>query len=336
MSVDIAIDTRATAGTKQCARLFAAVLSCILFCAIGWAQNYPAKVVRYVVPDSAGGSADVLARIVAAGLTEVFGRQFIVDNRTGAGSTIGSAIVAKSPADGYTMLQISQSTTVSATLYRNLSYDLIRDFVPVTEIGSFPAIVVAHPSVPVKSIAELIKLAKARPGALNYASAGTGTATFIATEYFKMAAGMDMVHVPYRGGGEAIAAILSGEASVYFLPLSNGLPYVQSGKVRPLAATSVKRLSFLPDLPTVAESGYPGFAVEFWFGLMLPAKTPKEIVTAVHDGITAVLNRPDAKKRMQDAMITPIGNRPEEFGEFVKSEIEKWAKVIRATGLTAN
>lgn len=321
---------------RYCAKLL--MLSCLLwqFGADGWAQNYPAKIVRYVVTDSAGGLADALGRIVAAGLTEVFGQQVIVENRTGAGGNIAAAFAAKAPADGYTVLQISQTHSANVTYYRNLPYDLVRDFAPVTQIGSSPAIVVVHPSLPVKSITDLVKLAKARPGAINYASAGSGTTTFTSGELFKTVAGVDMLHVPYRGGGEAITAVVSGETPVYFAPLSAGLPQVRGGRLRPLAVTSIKRLLLMPELPTVAESGYPGFESGFWYGLVVPAKTPKETIAAIRGATVAALKRSEVSKRMQDIVVTPVGDQPEEFATFVKSEIEKWGKIIRATGLTAN
>ena len=321
---------------RSCVKLL--MLICLIwqFAADSYAQNYPAKVIRYLVTDSAGGFADALGRIVAAGLTEVFGQQVIVENRAGAGTTIGTAIGAKAPADGYTVVQVSQTATVNVTLYRNLSYDLVRDFAPVTRVGTSPAIVIVHPSLPVKSIADLVKLAKARPGAITYASAGSGTPTFVTAELFKTVAGVDILHVPYRGGGEAITAVASGETPLYFAPPATGLPHVRSGRLRPLAVTSAKRLPSMPELPTIAESGYPGFESGFWYGLMVPAKTPKETIAAIREATVAVLKRPDAIKRMDDIVVTPVGDQPEEFAAFIKSEIEKWGKIIRATGLTAN
>jgi tripartite-type tricarboxylate transporter receptor subunit TctC len=321
---------------RFCAKLLLLIGLLGQFAADGWAQNYPTKVVRYLVTDSAGGFADALARVVAAGLTEVFGQQVIVENRTGAGGNIAAAYAAKAPADGYLLLQVSQTHTVNVTLYRTLSYDLVRDFSPVTRVGTSPAILIVHPSLPVKSVAELVKLAKARPGAITYASAGSGTPTFVSAELFKTVAGVDMLHVPYRGGGESITAVISGETPVYFAPLSTGLPPVRSGRLRPLAVTSTKRLALMPELPTIAESGYPGFESGFWYGLMVPAKTPKEVITAIREATVAALNRPEVVKRMQDMVVTPVWDQPEEFAAFIKSEIEKWGKIIRATGLIAN
>jgi tripartite-type tricarboxylate transporter receptor subunit TctC len=302
----------------------------------GWSQNYPSKIVRYVVTDSPGGLADALGRIVTSGLTEIVGQQVIVENRTGAGGNIGASYAAKAPADGYTLLQISQTHTANATYYRNLPYDLLRDFSAVTQIGSAPAMLVVHPSLPVKSISELVKLAKAKPGAISYASAGAGTTTFTAGELFKAVAGIDMLHIPYRGGGEAITSLISGQTPVYFAPLSGALPQVRSGRLRALGVTGAERLSLLPELPTVAEAGYPGFACEFWYGLMVPAKTPKDIITMLRGATVSALQRPETKKRMQDIGLAPRGDLPEEFTRFIGSEIEKWGQVIRSTGLTAD
>jgi tripartite-type tricarboxylate transporter receptor subunit TctC len=302
----------------------------------GWAQNYPSRLVRYVVADSAGGFADAVGRSVAAGLTDVFGQQVIVENRTGAGGNIGAAYAAKAPPDGHLMLQLSQAHTVNVTLYRNLSYDLLRDFAAVTRVGSSPTIVVVHPSLPVKSIAELVKLAKARPGAITYASAGSGTMTFVSAELFKTVAKIDVMHVPYRGGGEAITAVMSGESPVYFAPLSTGLPPVRAGQLRALAVTSRERLAMAPEFPTVSESGYPGFESGVWFGLMVPAKTPKETVAAIRQATVSALDRPDVRKRLLNIGFTPVVDQPDEFTVFIKSEIEKWGKIIRAAGLKAD
>jgi tripartite-type tricarboxylate transporter receptor subunit TctC len=300
------------------------------------AQSYPSKIVRYIVADSAGGLADAVGRSVAAGMTEIIGQQVIVENRSGAGTNIGAAYVAKAPADGYTLLQLSQTHTVNATLYRNLSYDLLRDFAPITRVGSSPTIVVVHPSLPVKSIAELVKLAKARPVAITFASAGSGTMTFVSAELFKTVAAVDMLHVPYRGGGEAITAVMSGETALYFGPLSSAMQPARAGQLRALAVTSKERVPMMPELPTVAESGYPGFESGGWFGLMVPAKTPKETIAIIHRAAVAALNRAEVRKRMETIGFTPIIDQPEELAVFVKSEIDKWGKIIRAAGLTVD
>ena len=296
------------------------------------AQGYPAKVVRYVVPTSAGAGADVIGRIVAAGLGEVFGQQVIVDNRVGAAGNIGAAFAAKAPADGYTLFQVTFQHTVNVTLYRNLAYDLMRDFAPVTQLGSSPAIVVVHPSLPVKSITELVRLAKAKPGSINFGSAGFGSPTFVAAELFRTQAGVNLMHVPYRGGGEALIAVVTGETPLYFSPLT-ALPHVRQGRLRALGLTTAQRLPLLPEYPTVAESGYPGYEFGFWHGIMVPAKTPKETIAAIREAVAAVLRRPEIGARIRDLGYTMVGDQPEEFARFLKIDIEKWQRILRDRGI---
>jgi tripartite-type tricarboxylate transporter receptor subunit TctC len=237
------------------------------------------------------------------------------------------------PADGYTLFQVTFQHSVNVILYRNLSYDLMRDFASVTQIGSSPAIVVVHPSLPAKSITELVKLAKAKPGAIKFGSAGFGSPTFVAAELFKALAGVSLMHVPYRGGGEALIAVLTGEAPLYFAPLT-ALPHIRQGRLRPLALTAAKRLPLLPEYPTVAESGYPGYEFGFWHGLMVPAKTPKETIAAIRVAVVAVLNRPDTSERIRDLGYTIVGDQPEEFAQFIRSDIEKWRKIIHEKNIT--
>jgi len=300
------------------------------------AQAYPSKVVRYVVPGTPGAGADIVGRIVAGGLTDVFGRQVLVDNRPGAASNIGAEIAAKAPPDGYTVLHINITHAVNASLYRNLGYNLLRDFAPVSQVATAPAIVVVHPSLPVKSIAELVKLARAKPGAINYASAGTGSSTFLAAEMFKGQAGIDMLHVPYKGGGEAQTSVVSGETSIYFASLGTVLPYIRQGRLRALAVTSPKRVALLPEYPTVAELGYPDYQAGNWHGVMAPVKTPREIVTALRNAIVAALNTPAVNKRLNDLAYLPVGDQPEQFGAFLQAEVAALAKVIKKLGLTAD
>lgn len=311
------------------------VFCLIVITADGWAQNYPVKVIRYLVPTSAGAGADTVGRTVAAGLTEVLGQQVIVENRAGAAGNIGAEIAAKAPPDGYTLFQVNFSHSVNVSLYKNVSYDLARDFAPITQLGSSPAIIVVHPSLPVKSIGQFVKLAKVKPGAINYASAGTGSPTYVGGELFKSVARIDLLHVPYRGGGEAITSVVSGETSVYFAPLATALPHVGTGRLRPLAVTSTKRIPLAPDVPTVAESGYAGSESGFWHGLMVPAKTPKQTIATLHSAAIAALKRPDVAKRLHDMGYTPVGDRPEQFAQFLQTEIDKWRKVIRTIGMTA-
>ena len=300
-----------------------------------WAQRYPAKVVRLLVPFSPGSGSDTLGRIIAGGLSDVFGQQVIVDNRAGAAGNIGAEIAAKAPPDGYTLLLANLGHAASVSLYRNLPYDVVRDFAPVTQLASAPAIVVAHPSLPVRSLDELVKLAKARPGAINYASGGVGTPTFVAAELFKAQAGVNLLHVPYRAGGEALTAVLSGEVSIYFSPLATALPHVRQGRLRPLAVTAAKRVPVLPEYPTVAELGYPGYQSGNWYGLLVPAKTPKEIIAAIRAAAVTALNNETIGRRLADLGYVAIGDQPEEFAAHIKAEIESLGRILRESRITA-
>jgi len=299
-----------------------------------WAQRYPAKVVRLLVPFSPGSGSDTLGRIIAGGMTDVFGQQVIVDNRAGAAGNIGAEIAAKAPPDGYTLLLANLGHAANVSLYRNLPYDVVRDFAPVTQLASAPAIVVAHPSLPVRSLDELVKLAKARPGAINYASGGVGTPTFVAAELFKAQAGVNLLHVPYRAGGEALTAVLSGEVSIYFSPLATALPHMRQGRLRPLAVTAAKRVPVLPEYPTVAELGYPGYQSGNWYGLLVPAKTPKEIIAAIRAAAVAALNNETISRRLADLGYVAIGDQPEEFAAHIKAEIESLGRILRESRIT--
>ena len=304
----------------------------------GSGQVYPVKILRLLVPFSAGSGSDTIGRIYAGGLTEVFGQQVILENRAGAAGNIGAEVAARAPADGYTLFLVNMAHAVNVTMYRKLAYDPIRDFAPVSMLATGPAILVVHPSLPVTSVKELVALAKARPGAINHASAGSGTFTFLAAEMFKRQAGIDMLHVPYRAGGEALTAVISGETSVYFSPAAAALPQVRQGRLRPLAVTSSKRISLMPELPTVAESGIATLA-KFesgnWYGIVVPAKTPRDIIDRVRSASVTVLNNPTISKRLNDLGFVLIGNTPEEFGAYFRSEIDAWGKIVRDLNLKA-
>jgi tripartite-type tricarboxylate transporter receptor subunit TctC len=314
-------------------RLLALVLAVLP--AVAGAQGYPAKPVRYLVAFSAGSGADTIGRIVAQGLSQTLGQQVVVENRTGAAGNIAADVAAKSPPDGYLLFQASQSHATNVSLYKNLPYDLVRDFAPVTLLASSPSVVVVHPSVPAKTIKQLVALARASPGALNYASTGAGSATFLAGEMLKMHAGMDLLHVPYRGGGEALTAVITGEVSVYVAPLAPTLPLIEQGRVRALAVTTAKRLPFMPDRPTVAESGYPGYEIGNWYGLVVPSKTPREIIATANQAAVSALALPAINKRLVDLGYVLVGNQPDEFTRFIRSEVEKLGKLIRAVGAKA-
>ena len=302
----------------------------------GGAQAYPARVVRYVIPGGAGAGTDIIGRIIASGLTQVFHQQVIVDNRPGAGGNIGPELAAKAPPDGYTILQISITHAVNVSLYRSLRYDIVRDFNAVTQLASAPAIIVIHPSLPARSVADLVKLAKARPGVINYASAGTGTPTFLAAELFKAMAGIDLVHVPYKGGAEAQTSTIAGETSVYFASFATALPFVRQGRLRALAVTSAKRVPQLPEYPTVAESGYRDYQAGNWYGLLVPARTPKETIAAIRTATVAVLGNAGVQRQLSDQGYITVGDQPEEFAAFIRAEIATLAKVIRSLALSAD
>jgi len=293
------------------------------------AQQYPSKPVRFIVPFSAGSGSDTIARIVSTALPEALGQQVIVDNRAGAAGNIGAELAAKAPPDGYTMTLVILGHAANATLYRNLGYDLARDFAPVTQLASTPSMLVVHPSLPARSVAELVALARAKPGAINYASGGVGTPTFIAGELFKLAAKIDMLHVPYRAGGEALTSVLSGETSVYLAPIAPALPHVKAGKLRALAFTSSARLPIMKDLPTVAESGYKGFQTGNWYGLAVPSRTPPEIVAALNKAAVTVIRSPAVNKRLVDSGYLVIGDTPQQFGAHIRSEIANLARILK-------
>jgi tripartite-type tricarboxylate transporter receptor subunit TctC len=293
------------------------------------AQQYPAKAVRFIVPFSPGSGSDTIARIIATGLSEPLGQQVLVDNRAGAAGNIGAELAAKAPPDGYTVLLIILGHAANVTLYKNLPYDLTRDFAPVTQFASTPSVVVVHPSLPVKSVADLVVLAKAKRPTITYSSGGVGTPTFIAGELFKLQAKVDMLHVPYRAGGEALTAVLSGETSVYFAPIAPALPHITSGKLRALAVTSKSRLPLLRDYPTVAESGYPLYQTGNWYGLVVPARTPPEIVGALNKAALSVLKNPAVNKKLVDSGYLVIGDTPDQFAAHIKAEIANLASILK-------
>jgi tripartite-type tricarboxylate transporter receptor subunit TctC len=309
-------------------------ISCLaeIFACAAWAQNYPGKPVRIVVASSAGSNPDTVARVIANGLSQVFSQQVVVDDRAGAGGNIGAEIAARAPADGYTLFLAHTNHSVNATLYHKLTYDIVNDFAPVTLVALSAFVATVHPSLPAKSLRDLINLAKSRPEDIAFASAGTGSGTYFAAEYFDGMAGIKMLHVAYKGGGPALTAVIAGETSVYFTPLATGLTHIRNGKLRPLGVTSPKRLVELPEVPAIAET-LPGYEVMAWAGLMVPAKTPRAIVDSVHKAAVTALADPEVSKRFKDLGYIVVGSRPEELGAYVKTEIGKYAKLIRQIGL---
>ena len=303
-----------------------------VFQGAAWAQGYPGKPVRVLVASSAGSNPDTIARVVAVGLTQALGQQIIVDNRAGAGGNIGAEIAARAPADGYNVFLAHTNHSINTTLYKKLAYDVINDFSPVSLLALSPFVATVHPSLPAKSLRDLINIAKARPGDLTYASAGTGSGTFFSAEYFNSMAKVKMLHVAYKGGGPALAAVVAGETSVYFTPFATGLPHIRSGKLRPLGVSAPKRLPDLPGVPAIAET-LPGYEVLAWAGLMVPAKTPGSVIETLHKAAVSALRDPEVRKRLNSLGYIVVGSRPDELGTHIRTEIDKYAKLIRQIGL---
>jgi len=294
--------------------------------------SYPVKPVRMVVPFAPGGGVDVTARILAQQLTQRVGQPFLVENRTGASGIIGVEYVAKSAPDGYTLLVGSQTTQAVVPAMYKVSYDTTRDFVGVTEIARSPLLIVIHPSLPVKTVADLIKLAKARPGQLTFGAASGGT-PHLAGELFKLTAKVDMLFVPYKGEGPAVADAMGGQISLVFSNLPVALPQARGGKLRGIAVTSAQRVPTAPDIPTVAESGLPGFEAFTWFGFFAPGATPREVIVKLNADSVSALNLPDVKERMAAQGLFVTANAPDPFAEFVRKEIQRWTKIVKDAGV---
>ena len=298
--------------------------------------QYPGKTVRLIVPYPPGGGTDTLARVLSQKLGEALGQQVVIDNRPGAGANIGVEIAAKAPNDGYTLLMAAISNAISASLYRKLNYDLVRDFAPITLLATTPHILVVHPSLPVKSVKELIAFSKPRPGQLAYSSSGSGTPSHLGGELFDSMAGVKLTHVPYKGGGPSVIALVGGEVSVGFATMPSVISHVRAGKLRGLAVTTAQRSPATPDLPTVGEAGIPGYEMGSWYGLMAPAGAPKDVVARLNAEMAKILKLPDIKQRLDALGFEALLSTPEEYGAFTKSEIEKWAKVVKASGARAD
>jgi tripartite-type tricarboxylate transporter receptor subunit TctC len=299
------------------------------------AQNYPNHPVRLVVPFSAGGAADVPGRILSQKLTEALGQQVVIDNRPGAGSTIGADNVAKAPPDGYSLLTISNTHFVSAALYKKLPYDSVADFAPITQVTSAPNIIVVHPSLPARTVKELIALSKSKPGKIDYASSGNGSTQHLTGALFCKMAGIEMTHIPYRGSGPATADLLSGQVTVGFPGIAGMLPQIKAGKLRALAVTSAKRSPELPAVPTVSEAGLQGYDVTAWFGVAGPKALPRDIVTKLHTELLRILKNPEVQKLLLNAgQEVAWQETPEQFGEMLKVEAAKWARMVKESGAT--
>jgi len=317
------------------AMLYAATSALAQISSAGSGAAYPAKPIRVIVGFPPGSGADITARVIGAKAGEALAQQVIVDNRPGAASNIAAELSAKAPPDGYTLFIGTVANTINATLYPKLPFDFARDFAPVALTTAAPNVLVVHPSVPAKSVKELVALAKGRPGQLNFASSGTGTAPHLSGELFKALAGVNLVHIPYKGSPPAVTDLMAGEVALMFSPSSTVLPHVKSGRLRALAVTTASRLPSLPDLPTVAESGLKGYETITWFGFVAPAKTPPAVVTRLNAEIVKVLALPDVRNQFRIQGIEVLGGTPEQFASTIRDEIAKWAKVIRLSGAKA-
>jgi tripartite-type tricarboxylate transporter receptor subunit TctC len=298
------------------------------------AQDYPARSIRLIIPFAPGGSNDVVGRIIAHQLGQKLGKQVFVDNRSGAGGVVGTDLAAKAPPDGYTLLIISIAHAVDAWLYKE-PYDPVKDFVPVSIIATGTNALSVNPSVPVHSVKELLDLAKAKPGVLNYASAGIGSFQHLSGELFKLLAGVNIVHVPYKGGGPAMLAVIAGEDQMMFSSIVQTAPNIQSGQLRALATGGEKRSPILPDLPTIAEAGVPGYVATNWWGIVAPAGTPQPIVDKLHDTIDGLLDSAETKKFLDNEGAEPVHMSSADFGKFIASEITKWGPVVQKAGMKA-
>ena len=298
------------------------------------AQAYPAKPIRWISPWPAGGANDIFSRAIGQRIGESLGQQVLVDNRPGAAGTIGSDIAAKAPADGYTLVMGSSPThAIAPALYPALPYDPLRDFSAVTLVGSVPNVLVLHPSVPAKTVKEFIAVAKARPGKLNFASTGNGTSQHLSAELFKFMAGLDMVHIPYKGTAPALTELVAGQVDLAFENMPALIPHIQAGRLRALAVTTTKRSAVMPELPTIAEAALPGYDASVWFGVFAPAGTPRPVIDRLHGEILKALQTQDLKSRMV-AMGTDVsGMGPDDFSAYVRKEIPKWANLVKAAGV---
>jgi tripartite-type tricarboxylate transporter receptor subunit TctC len=313
-----------------------AVAVCALIAIAAAAQDYPSRPLRFIVPFTAGGGGDLIIREVAQRLTARLGQTVVVDNRAGAGGSLGTEIVAHAAPDGLTLLMANVAPmAINVSVYKKLNYDPVKDFAPITLLASFPNILVLHPSVPATNLPQLIALARTKPGQLTYASAGAGSTTQLAAEFFKSRANIDLIHVPYKGGGAALIDLVAGQVTLYFSSLPAALPLVRSNRLRALGVTGLARALAAPEVPTIAESGFPGFEAVTWIGAVAPAGTPRAIVTRLNGELVEIMQAADMREKMIAQGAEPMTNTPEHFAAYIKSEIVKWAAVVKQAGIAA-
>jgi tripartite-type tricarboxylate transporter receptor subunit TctC len=316
------------------ARFVALALGCLVVTASAFAQqgNYPTRPVRLILPFPPGGSTDLLGRALAEKLSEQLGTQVVPENRPGAGGNVGAEAAARSPPDGHTLVLSAPSLAISPSLYRKLSYDPLRDLVPIALVATIPNLLVVHPAVAATSLGELARLAKNNPGKLNFGSGGAGTSNHLAGEMFRSLTQTDIVHVPYKGVETAMLALLSGQVQMVVIGTPAALPNIKSGKLRPLAVLTKERYTGLPDVPTAAEAGMPEFVVDTWYGILAPSGVPREIIMRLNGALSRVMQSQDMRERLASMGIQPLASTPEQFGEFIKTEAAKWAKVVKESG----
>lgn len=300
------------------------------------AQTYPTGTIRLVVPYPPGGGTDILARSIAQKLNEAWNVPVIVDNRGGASGTIGTALVAKSPADGHALIVVPSAFAVNPSIYKNLPYDSTRDLAPVSQLAASPLVLCVHPSFPTHSVKEFIAFIRARPDQIVYGSSGPGSPPQIATELFKLMTGTKMIHVPYKGAGPAAVDLLAGQIPIYFMNALSVVPHIRSNRVRALGATSAKRFAALPTVPTIAEAGVPGYEYTNWYGMLAPGGTPAPVLAKLHTEIARILNLPELRERLNSEGAEVVASTPAQFGAFLKVEMEKAARIVKASGMTAN
>lgn len=300
---------------------------------VAMAQPYPSRTIRMIIPAPPGGGVDTVARAIAPRLSEAIGQPVVADNRAGAGTMIGSELTAKAPPDGYTVLMVTNSHTINAALVKNLRYDPIKDFSPVTQVAAAPLLLLVHPSVPAGSVKELLALARRRPGQLLYASAGSGSGTHLAGALFESMAGIRVVHVPYKGGTPGLTDLVGGHVQIMFNNLISAGSLMNAGRLRALAVTGARRMSALPQVPTVAESGVPGYETGSWYGVLVPAQTPSDVVALLHREVVKIVKTPEIKERFAVEGSEAVGSTPQEFAELMKNEIQKWAKLVSTLGI---